>query len=149
DTFEQGLNSLYYFAPKSLRGPSDFNVAHTVAVNGLWAVPTPQSFTGFAKTAAGGWQLGGIVKYNSGVPTTPIIGGDPMGLGNGGADQFGIPNYIPGCNPVNSSVTVFINASCYALPTVSASSPLAASCADFPFDHANGQPRIAPPSGQV
>jgi hypothetical protein len=72
-----------------------------------------------------------------------------MGLGNGGADQFGIPNYIPGCNPVNSSVSGFINASCYTLPTVSASSPLAASCADFPFDPANGHPRIAPPAGQV
>jgi Carboxypeptidase regulatory-like domain/TonB dependent receptor/TonB-dependent Receptor Plug Domain len=149
DTFQQGLNSLYWFAPHALRGPSDFNVTHTLSINALWAIPTPQSWNGFARTAAGGWQLGGIVKYNSGVPTTPIIGGDPAGLGNGGADQFGIPNYVAGCNPVNSSVSAYINASCYALPTVSASSPLAASCADFPFDAKHGHPYIAPPSGQV
>jgi hypothetical protein len=150
DTFEQGLNSLYWFAPHALRGPSDYNVKHTLAVNTLWAIPTPQSWNGLAKTALGGWQVGGIVKYNSGVPTTPIIGGDPMGLGNQGADQFGIPNYVAGCNPVNSgSVDAYINQNCYTLPTVSAASPLAASCGTFPFDPAHGVPVIAPPTGQV
>jgi hypothetical protein len=145
DTFEQGLNSLFYFAPKSLRGPSDFNVGHTVAVNALWAVPTPQTFNGFAKTALGGWQMGGIVKFNTGVPTTAIIGGDPMGLGNGGADQFGIPNIIPGCNPINHNYggtsPVYINANCYTPPTAPAS--FASRCGDFP-----GAATPAP-SGQV
>ncbi len=152
DTFEQGLNSLYYFAPHQLRGPSDYNVKHTLAINTLWAVPTPASWTGFAKSALGGWQLGGIVKYNSGVPTTPIIGGDPLGLGNGGADQFGIPNYVAGCNPVNSgSVPAYVNQNCYALPTVSAATvaTLPFPCGGFPFDPAHGHPFIAPPSGQV
>jgi len=74
--------------------------------------------------------VGGIVKYNTGVPTTPIIGGDPMGLGNGGADQFGIPNYVPGCSKVNSgSVTAYINQNCYSLPV--ATSANAASCSPF------------------
>jgi Carboxypeptidase regulatory-like domain/TonB-dependent Receptor Plug Domain len=152
DTFSQSLNSLFYFAPKSLRGPSDFNVAHTLAINALWVVPTPQSWSGFARTAAGGWQLGGIVKYNSGVPTTPIIAGDPMGLGNSGADQFGIPNLIPGCDPINHNFIggnspIYINSSCYTLPTVSASSPLAAQCA--PFTGGSDGPVPAPPAGQV
>jgi len=132
DTFQQGLNSLYWFAPHSLRGPSDFNVEHTLAVNALWALPTPQSWSGFARTAAGGWQLGGIVKYNSGVPTTPIIGGDPAGLGNGGADQFGIPNYVAGCNPVVSSVVGYINQSCYTLPMATAA--IAGQCQTFGSD---------------
>jgi carboxypeptidase family protein/TonB-dependent receptor-like protein len=132
DTFEQGLNSLFWFAPHALRGPSDYNVAHTLAINALWAIPTPQSWNGFAKSALGGWQLGGIVKYNSGVPTTPIIGGDPMGLGNGGADQFGIPNYTAGCNPVNSgSVDGYVNQSCYTLPK--ATSDIASMCQPFGF----------------
>jgi hypothetical protein len=131
DTFEQGLNSLYYFASHALRGPSDYNVADTLSINTLWAIPTPQSWNGFAKTALGGWQMGGIVKYNTGVPTTPIIGGDPAGLGNGGADQFGIPDYVPGCNRVNSkSVSAYINQSCYTPPTAPAS--FAAQCGGFP-----------------
>jgi hypothetical protein len=143
DTFEQGLNSLFWFAPHQLRGPSDYNVTHTLSINGLWAIPTPQSWNGFAKTAVGGWQVGGIVKYNSGVPTTPVIGGDPMGLGNGGADQFGIPNYVAGCNPVNSgSVTAYVNQNCYTLPTAPAS--MAAQCANF-----SGVAPSTAPSGQV
>ena len=113
----------------------------------LWLVPTPKSFTGFTKTALGGWQLGGIFKVNSGVPTTVIVNGDPAGLGNGGADQFGIPNLIPGCDPVNHNYIggtspSYINVNCYALPTVSASSPLASECGTF-------SGAAPPPTGQV
>jgi hypothetical protein len=94
----------------------------------------------------GGWQMGGIVKYNTGVPTTPIIAGDPMGLGNGGADQFGIPDVIPGCNPINhnyvgSASPIYINTSCYAPPTAPAS--FASQCATFT---GAGAP---PPAGRV
>jgi hypothetical protein len=101
-------------------------VLHTVSVNALWAIPTPKSWSGFANTALGGWQMGGIVTYNSGIPTTAIIGGDPMGLGNGGADQFGIPNIIPGCDPINhnfigSASPTYINVNCYVAPNVPAS----------------------------
>jgi hypothetical protein len=136
DTFSQALNSLYYFDPKSLRGPSDFNVDHTLSFNTLWLIPTPKSLDGIAKTVLGGWQMGGIITYNSGVPTTPIIGGDPMGLGNGGADQFGIPNLIPGCdsvvhNFVGGTAPIYINSNCYTLPTVPKTSPLAAQCGTF------------------
>jgi hypothetical protein len=146
DAFQQGLNSLYYFAPKALRGPSDYNVAHTLVMNALWAIPTPRSFSGFVKGALGGWQMGGIVKYNSGIPTTPIIGGDPMGLGNAGADQFGIPNLTPGCDPINHNFVgpvfpVYINTSCYTPPTAPAS--LASQCGPFTGAAA------AAPSGQI
>ncbi|HXM97252.1 MAG TPA: TonB-dependent receptor [Candidatus Dormibacteraeota bacterium] len=146
DTFLNSLNSPFWFAPKSLRGLSDFNVAHSATVNALWALPTPKS-NELLKAALGGWQLGGVFKINTGIPTTVIINGDPMGLANGGADQFGIPNRVPGCDPVNhnyigGSSPSYINVNCYALPTVSASSPLAAQCATF-----SGAP--APPAGQV
>jgi len=148
DTFGNSLNSLYWFAPKSLRGLSDFNVGQSATINLLWAVPVSKSLEGFAKTALGGWQLGGIFKINTGIPTTAIINGDPAGLGNNGADQFGIPNRIPGCDRVNHNYIggtspSYINASCYTLPTVSASSPYASQCASFPGAVA------PPPTGQV
>ncbi len=147
DTFSNSLNSLYWFAPKSLRGLSDFNVGQNASINVLWALPTPKSFDGLAKAAVGGWQVGGIFKINTGIPTTAIINGDPAGLGNDGADQFGIPNRIPGCDPVNHSYIggaspSYINVNCYTLPTVSASSPLAAQCGTF-------SGAATPPSGQV
>jgi hypothetical protein len=95
----------------------------------------------------GGWQLGGIFKINTGIPTTAIFNGDPMGLQNGGADQFGIPNRVPGCDPINhnygGSSPAYINVNCFALPTVSASSPTAAQCATFAGAAA------PPPSGRV
>jgi carboxypeptidase family protein/TonB-dependent receptor-like protein len=147
DTFGNGLNSLYYFAPKSLRGPSDYNIGQNISVNVLWALPTPKSLNGFAKAAVGGWQIGGIVKYNNGVPTTPTIDGDPAGLGNQGSDVFGIPNRIPGCDPINhnfigGSSPIYINTACFTLPT--APSSFASQCANF-----TGAVPATPPSGQV
>jgi Carboxypeptidase regulatory-like domain/TonB-dependent Receptor Plug Domain/TonB dependent receptor len=146
DTFQQGLNSLFWFNPKALRGVSDFNVAHTVAVNALWAIPTPHISNGFATGALGGWQMGGIVKFNTGVPTTPIIAGDPMGLGNGGADQFGIPNLIPGCKTTSPGSVSYINTNCYTPPTAPAS--FASQCAPF-TGGPDGPPVPPPPSGTV
>src|SRR5882762_2265138 len=147
DTLGTSINSLYWFAPKSLRGLSDFNVGQNASINLLWAVPTRETSNGFVKAALGGWQLGSIFKINTGVPTTVIINGDPAGLGNSGADQFGIPNRVPGCDPVNHNYIggtspSYINVNCFTLPTVSASSPLAAQCGTF-------SGAAAPPSGQV
>jgi hypothetical protein len=132
DTFGNGLNSLYYFAPKSLRGVSDYNVGQNASINVLWAVPGPKA--GIANAALGGWQVGGIFKWNNGVPTTVIFNGDPAGLGNGGADQFGIPDRIPGCDPINHNYIggtspSYINVNCFTLPK---STPaIAAQCQTF------------------
>jgi hypothetical protein len=134
DTFSNSLNSLYWFAPKSLRGLSDFNVGQNASINVLWQLPVPNSFDGFKKAAFGGWQVGGIFKINTGIPTTAIINGDPAGLGNGGADQFGIPDRIAGCDPVNHNYIggtspSYINVNCYTLPQ---STPaIAAQCQTF------------------
>jgi len=139
DSFSNALNSPWYFLPKLFKGPSDFNVTHSVSINGLWDVPGPK--TGIAKTALGGWQLGGIVKVNSGIPTTPIIGDDPLGLGNSGADQFGLLNKVPGCDPIihgyagsKPGAPNWINASCYTLPTVPTASlgSMPYACTAFP-----------------
>src|ERR1700738_2625383 len=118
DTFSNSLNSLYWFAPKLLRGVSDFNVSQNASISVLWALPVPNLSNGFARTALNGWQLGGIFKFNTGIPTTAIINGDPMGVGNGGADQFGIPDRIAGCDPVNHNYIggtgpAYINANCF------------------------------------
>ena len=162
DTFANGLNSPPWMIPKAFYGPSDFDVRHSISINGLWDVPAPKSLGPVANTVLGGWELGGIFTINTGVPTTPIISGDPMNLGNSGADQFGLPNIVPGCNPVNSNwkqnnlsyinVQQVVGSSrvgCYTLPTVPANSPLASQCATFPgAADVNGNP-APPPAGQV
>jgi hypothetical protein len=138
DTFGNGLNSLYYFAPKSLRGVSDYNVGQNASINVLWALPSPKSANGLVKAVAGGWQVGGIFKWNTGVPTTVIFNDDPLGLQNSGADPFSIPNRVAGCDPINhnyigGTAPVYINVNCFALPTVSAATAatLPFPCADF------------------
>jgi hypothetical protein len=78
DAFSNSLNSTYWFAPKSLRGLSDFNIGQNATINVLWAVPTPKSFSGFTKSALGGWQIGSIFKTNLASRTafqdvTPLI----------------------------------------------------------------------------
>jgi hypothetical protein len=55
-------------------------------------------------------------------------------LGNGGADQFGIPDRIPGCDPVNHNYIggtspSYINVNCYAL--TKSTPAIAAQCQTF------------------
>jgi outer membrane receptor protein involved in Fe transport len=145
DTFANGLNSPPWMIPKAFYGPSDFDVRHSVSINGLWDIPAPKSFGTIANTALGGWELGGIFTINSGIPTTPIISDDPLGLGNTGADQFGLPNIVAGCNPVNSNWKAdnltYINVKCFTLPQ--ATPAIASQCSPFGFDPAKGKPGIA------
>jgi hypothetical protein len=151
DSFANAINSPWWFLPHFLRGPSDFDVRHSISINGLWDVPTPKFSNGFANAALGGWELGSIVKINSGSPTTPIIGDDPLGLGNTGADQFGLLNRVPGCDPINHGFAgsapgapIWIKNSCYTLPSVSA-----ATAATLPFPCTNFPAAPALPAGQV
>jgi hypothetical protein len=89
-----------------------------------------------AKAALGGWQVGGIFKWNNGVPTTVIFNGDPMNLQNGGADQFGIPDRVPGCDPINhnyigGTAPAYLNVNCFTLPK---SNPaIASQCQPFGY----------------
>jgi len=148
DTFANGINSPWFFLPQAFYGPSDFNVGQTLSVNGLYDIPTPKSWNGALKMALGGWELGGIVSVNSGTPTTAIVANDPLGLGNGGADQFGPTVRIQGCNATNSGNpgnSNYINNACFTLPNVPTASlgSLPFPCASFPGA------TIAPPSGNT
>jgi hypothetical protein len=80
---------------------------------------------------AKGWQLGGIVQLRSGMPFTPLIGGDPLGLTDSAA--FAYPNRLtgPGCSPpVNpGNPNNYIKTQCFTLPVATPS--LAALCVPF------------------
>jgi hypothetical protein len=76
--------------------------------------------------------LGGIAQIRSGLPFTPLIGGDPLGLNS--TDPFAYPNRLKGsgCQTAVSpgNVNDYINLSCFTLPTAPAA--LAAQCTPFP-----------------
>jgi hypothetical protein len=137
DSFSNTITSWFWFAPQISHSVSDFDVTHSASINGIWQVPVSQSLHGPAAAVLRGWQLGSILKLNSGVPTTPVIGGDPLGVQNSGSDPFSIPDRVPGCDPVNHNyksnpggVSVgYINPSCFTLPK--ATPEIAAQCVPF------------------
>jgi hypothetical protein len=131
DQFQNGISSLFFFDQKLRRGLSDFNVGQNLTVSYTWDIPRPKSLSGVGRWALGGLEFGGIYQASGGVPFTPIIGGDPLGLNN--TDPFDFPNRLtsPGCqslvNPGNPDNYIKLN--CFALPTAPAS--LAPQCTRF------------------
>src|SRR4029077_13088845 len=136
DAFPNGLFNQLFFDQRTSRGLSDFNVAQTAVISFTWELPGPRTDSKILGWALGGWQLGGLYKVSTGQPFTPILGGDPLGTR---LDETGeLPNLVAGCNPVdpnfkkNPAGPIYINSSCFTLPMVSQTSPLAPQCADFP-----------------
>lgn len=131
DQFENSISSLFLFCKSCTRGLSDFNITHALSVNYVWEVPTPSSWKGFLAHAFGGWQLGGVVTAQSGVPFTPLIGGDPLGLNS--SDPFAYPSRVagPGCDsPVNSgNANNYIKVQCFGVPLASAA--IASQCTAY------------------
>jgi hypothetical protein len=134
DAFANSITSWFWFAPQISRAVSDYNITHSAVINGIWDVPGPKSLHGPAGMLLNGWELGSILKLNSGIPTTPLIAGDPLGVQNAGSDLFSIPDRVPGCDPVNHNFKGnppgpdgkpiflgYINYSCFTLPAAPAS----------------------------
>src|ERR1700688_3965921 len=126
DAFGNSIASpSYFFNPKVSRALSDFNVARTLVINGLWELPSPKSITGPARFLTEGWQLGIIFTASTGIPFTPTFGtgGDPNGTLS--SDDWAYPNRLTGAgcqtltNPGNPNN--YIKTQCFAVPTAPAS----------------------------
>jgi hypothetical protein len=65
-----------------------------------------------------GWQLGSILQLSSGLPFTPTVGGDALGLNSSIPYDFPDRLNLPGCgNPVNPGKPInYIKLSCFAAP---------------------------------
>ncbi len=126
DSFSNSVTTWFWFDPKISHARSDFDVTHSAVLNGIWQVPGPRA--GLSRLVLGGWEMGSIFKMNTGIPTTPLIGGDAIGAQNAGSDTFSIPDLVPGCAATNSNFKSnpggiflgYINAGCYTLPKESA-----------------------------
>jgi len=57
------------------RGPSDFDVRHSVTISGLWDLPIFRTRKDFVGKVLGGWEINGIFTAHTGFPWTPLIGG--------------------------------------------------------------------------
>src|SRR6202158_2421545 len=117
-TFTNGIVAPLLLFPQFMRGVSDFDVRHNLVFNYLWEIPGPRSAERFVGWATNGWQTGGIFRVACGLPFTPTIGGDHLGMKN--ANPFDFPDRIKtgGCsdptNPRNPED--YIKRECFPLP---------------------------------
>jgi hypothetical protein len=116
--FTNSLVGSFIFDPGAARGLSDFDIRQNLVLHGTWLLPHSRSAAGLARWAANGWQLGGIFRGATGLPFTPVIGGDPLGLDNSAAFDFPDRLNLPGCsNPVNpGNPNHYIKSACFAAP---------------------------------
>jgi len=116
--FNNSVVGSFIFDPSLARGVSDFDVRQNLVVNATWRLPRQASAHGFARWATDGWQLSGIFRAATGLPFTPVIGGDPLGMNNSAAFDFPDRLNLPGCNdPVNpGNATHYIKTQCFAAP---------------------------------
>jgi hypothetical protein len=117
--FTNSINGLPLYFMNLWRGLSDFDVRHSLVVNYLWELPQTHSHNGFVRTLADGWQWGGIVRAQTGLPFTATISGDSLGMNSN--NSFNFPDRVnsPECkNPVNpGSITNYIKTQCFVVAT--------------------------------
>ena len=120
DPFGNSISGLFFFDEKSRRGPADFNIGKNLVINYLWDVPSSKSLRGITGWASSGWELGGIYQASDGVPFTPLLGGDVLGLKN--TAPYDVPNRLTGSgcsSAVNPGHVQYINTACFAFPSPS------------------------------
>jgi hypothetical protein len=114
--FEDSIPSPLLQFPEAMWGPSDFDKRHNLVVNYLWNVPGSRNARGRWLTE--GWQLGGIFRVASGLPFTPIIAGDALGMRN--LNPFDFPDRVQSAeceNPVNpGNPDNYIKTACFTAP---------------------------------
>ena len=122
DPFGNSISGLFFFAPETRRGVADFNVPNQFTANFLYQVPRIERFHGPMNVIGNGWESSGIFFIQNGLPFTPTIAGDSLGLK--GTAPYNVPNRIkdtPGCSTgVYSRRAVgYINLNCFTFPAPS------------------------------
>lgn len=122
DPFGNSISGLFFFAPYTRKGVADFNVPHEFTFNFLYQMPEIKSLHGAVDLLANGWQASGIFFAQNGLPFTPTIAGDALGLK--GTAPYDVPDRIKtgGCaSGVNSRRAIgYINLSCFTFPSPNA-----------------------------
>lgn len=80
-------NPTYPLDVRQERGPSDYDVRHSLVASALWELPIFRNRRDALGRLLGGWQLSGIGTFHTGFPWTPVVGGCASTRG---------PNLCPG-----------------------------------------------------
>lgn len=85
---------------KAERANSAMDIRHRLVIGGVWEVPLRDSLKGVAKSVLGGWSLGGIATFQSGMPLNITQSEDSQNVDSTGESR---PNLMSGQNAVLSS----------------------------------------------
>ncbi len=100
------------------RGLSDFDVRHRLVINYFYTPPLGSGGrwlrSGFLSQVFGGWRLGGIMRFRTGVPYTPVVNARSPGF----LFAASRPNLLPGRsnNPILGAPEQYFDPSVYSLP---------------------------------
>ncbi len=113
-SFGNSVSGLPIFDMRLNRADSDFDVRNVFSANGV--APLPNLRRGGAYTSVlRGWTWNNIVTIRSGIPFTPLVGGDALGLL--GSQPYQFPNRtVYGRKCTNGHTVNFIDTSCFSFP---------------------------------
>jgi hypothetical protein len=102
------------------RGPSEFDRTHVFVASNVWELPRLAGMNRAVRAVAGGWQLNGIVKLQSGDPLTIMAGTDrsQTALGRDRAQDLGGDHRLSGPCANAAPCVNWINPSSFGLPAI-------------------------------
>ena len=123
DPFGNSISGLFFFAPDTRRGVADFNVPNQFTFNYLYQTPHIKRLHGPIDAVANVWEASGIFFIQNGLPFTPTIAGDSLGLK--GTAPYNVPNRIkntPGCGSgvLSRRAVGYIDLNCFTFPSPNA-----------------------------
>ena len=117
--YTNSISNLPVFDSRLFKAPSDFDTPRNLAISATWEVPSPKPAWRPLRESLQGWQFGTVLQDTSGLPFTPTIAGDALGLNSSIPYNFPDRLSLPGCgNPVNpGNPNSYIKLSCFAAPS--------------------------------
>jgi hypothetical protein len=109
-------NPTYPLDVRQERGPSDYDVRHSLIVSALWDLPIFRNRKDAVGALLGGWQLSTIGTFHTGFPWTPVVGGcastrgpsicpgRPAGFSGGVGNDTSNAAFITGSNFTNCPI---------------------------------------------
>ena len=120
-SFANSVSGLPAFDLRLDRANADFDIRHVFSANAV--APLPNIKSGGAYTSIlRNWTFNNIFTIRSGIPFTPVIGGDPLGLL--GSQPFAFPDRTVHTRSCTNGHNInYIDTSCFAFPGTYAYAP--------------------------
>lgn len=113
-TFGNSISGLPTFDMRLNRADSDFDVRNVLSANAVAPLPNVKWGSPVASLLRN-WSLSNIFSIRSGIPFTPVIGGDPLGLL--GSQPFAFPDRTIHSRSCTKGHNLnYIDTSCFSFP---------------------------------